>query len=226
MNDSFLNKTELKERGWTDGAIADFLGKPDKVLSRYGGGKIHCYDRVRVIAAESREQFKAWEGRRKGRRVQQPQVVDLLAAIFTVNRAAKRCRDAAQSLYQKSARGPRRWRSSPNLHGLAQARREQKETLYELKDCGIAVAFNGTATGQVVDEFLKVESKPKGRGEMRLKDAMHTLQKLPVPSPEHFKRMDAPRYSRASSTLEWDAKWPADNDVNGADDNGAEDLEG
>lgn len=54
--------------------------------------------------------------------------IDLLAAIFTVTRAAKRYRDAASGCYEVG------------LHAFARCNRERKEKLYALKDCGIAAA--------------------------------------------------------------------------------------
>jgi len=56
----------------------------------------------------------------------EPQKIDVLAATFTVNRAAKRMRNASQAHYV----GRR--------HGLAGHNRRRKEELYELKDRGIA----------------------------------------------------------------------------------------
>jgi hypothetical protein len=50
-----------------------------------------------------------------------PQLVDVLAAVWTVNRAAKRRRDAAQACYQGRA------------HGFANSHKETKEQYYRLK---------------------------------------------------------------------------------------------
>lgn len=54
--------------------------------------------------------------------------IALLAAIFAVNRSAKRYRDSAASCY------------SSGSHGLAKAAKERKHRLYDLKDRGIAKA--------------------------------------------------------------------------------------
>jgi hypothetical protein len=131
--------------------------------------------------------------------------IDLLAAIFTVTRSAKRYRDSAQTCYQH------------RKHGFARMARKQKEYLYELKDDGIVAAFRqgrvqavgthgclavyrgegycyhsllhpkGTVlpelktrgTTDTGNEPLTVEAKPRGTKEPRLKDACHTLEELP-----------------------------------------------
>jgi hypothetical protein len=124
----------------------------------------------------------------------------LLAAIFRVNRSAKRYRDAASSCYSKRA------------YGLATHNRLEKEGLYGLKDRGIVEAyrrgllqaegFHGTlciyrgngycfhSTLRPVgvslpriredDEPLFIEAKPRGSGEMKLKDAVTILRELPA----------------------------------------------
>ena len=58
-----------------------------------------------------------------------PKEIDLLAAIFTVTRAAKRYRDAASASYQS------------RTYAFATAHKERKEECYRLKDRGIVAAY-------------------------------------------------------------------------------------
>ena len=145
-----------------------------------------------------------------------PTEVDILLAVFTVNRAAKRYRDAAQTHY----RGRR--------HGLAQHAKRVKGTLYELKEDGIRFAY-GEGRLQFVgphanlavyrgegycfhsclvpedvpmpkgeelqEDALFVESAPRGTGEARLKDATSTLKGIYLDQMV-FKRLPRPEFSR------------------------------
>lgn len=75
------------------------------------------------------------------------QEVDLLAAIFAVNRSAKRYRDAAQSLYSHGKAGQSGWgRYRHSRHAgsftLSSVAKRKKESLYRLKDRGIRAAFH------------------------------------------------------------------------------------
>ncbi len=139
------------------------------------------------------------------------QAVDLLAAIFAVNRAAKRWRDAAQSHYQGSR------------HGLARDARYKKDKLYALKDRGIAYAvargrlqaikvhgglclyrgegycfhsslvLNGVELPQSDNDTpIEVDAKPQGANEPRQIDAIACLSELPVLGDE-FVRLQVPR---------------------------------
>lgn len=146
---------------------------------------------------------------------------NILAAIFTVNRSAKRFRDAASSLYAKARGGDR------SLHGFVRQNKEKKNKLYRLKDRGIIYAFgqgwircegvHGSLTlyrgcgycfhsllrpkkldiEETGDVALFIESKPKDKGELRLKDAEATLKQLDVDE-KGFQRMNLPRFSRPS----------------------------
>ena len=142
-----------------------------------------------------------------------PKEIDLLPAIFTVNKAAKRFRDQAESYYKKEQ------------HGFAGDRKSKKSKLYHLKDRGIACAcrsgkltfdgFHGglaTYSGEgysfhsaLVPEGLLpvkndntksdkvfIEAVPKGTNEARLKDAVFTLEKLPDNN-DGFNRVEVPR---------------------------------
>jgi hypothetical protein len=210
-----LIKAELKERGWTDGLIEKLLPEPE-IRHRYGGGHYYLWFLRDVANAERTSAFKATREARARRDAKKAahRDVDLLAAIFTVNRAAKRQRDAAQAYYQN------------RMHGFAGASKRRKIQFYALKDRGIAAAhqagrltclyrhgglflwqgesysFHSTLKpiGLEVPElplregedFLFVEAKPKGAKEPRLSDAQHTLLRLApdlggyehAPSPE------------------------------------------
>tara|TARA_R110002096_G_scaffold368087_1_gene561362 strand:+ start:1286 stop:2023 length:738 start_codon:yes stop_codon:yes gene_type:complete len=126
-----------------------------------------------------------------------PRLIDLLQAVFTVNKSTKRYRQTAQLHY----RGRR--------YGLAQHARRTKIELYDLKDKGIAAAIResrlhycGTQGGFALYRGegycfhsrlipsstpqstinttapVFVASSAKGNGEARLKDAIYTLEQL------------------------------------------------
>lgn len=123
--------------------------------------------------------------------------IDLLSAIYTVNKSTKRYRDAARNAYHN------------HLWGFASYHKEKKEYLYLLKDKGIAEAYRidrlslshrhglmavYTGDGYCFHSWIMpkgiscepgepgqvfIESSPKSRSEARLKDAIYTLEKLP-----------------------------------------------
>jgi hypothetical protein len=124
---------------------------------------------------------------------------NILSALFTVNRYAKRCRDAASSYYER------------RMFGFATTNRERKEMAYLLKDKTLCYALqqgwlvpagkhgeftvyrgSGYCFHSLIrpdaempdklssaNEDFMVESKPREATEMRLKDALATLQALP-----------------------------------------------
>ena len=70
MSDSpFYNKTELKQRGWTDTAITKFLGNPDRKGKNRKGrrGKVSLYFKDNVHRVEATPQFKEWKLQSKAR---------------------------------------------------------------------------------------------------------------------------------------------------------------
>ena len=196
--------------------IRRWLGEPDSVRRRYGGGEFFLYEEARVDRAEAdpawQEARQKWD-RRKNMPVS-TKTVDLLAAIYAVNRSAKRYREQARTCYSK------------RKHGFASQAKEQKELLYRLKDNGIATAylegrihsvgllaegmveyrgegycFHSTLLPQAVDlakqegsEPLRVEAKPCETKEPSLKDAIYTLQQLPQ-VPHKFVRLE-PEWQR------------------------------
>ena len=142
--------------------------------------------------------------------------VDLLAALFAVNKSAKRYRDAAQKLYQCDS------------HTWAGDAREKKEELYDLKDRGIVAAakqgrlqfagmhgrlavwrgegycFHSTLVPQDTgaspqltddDEHTFQDAAPREAKEARLKDAMFTLESLPAAADSDFTRLPPPSMS-------------------------------
>jgi hypothetical protein len=156
----------------------------------------------RIFLHFAGEFSRAWEDhplRRKEIKREQPHTVDLLAALFCVNRSTKRYRDAASASYAARA------------YGFATTHKRTKEFLYALKDCGIAAAFSlgrihltgqrgsfaeyrgegycfhslllpvGAQPAQLSTEELLVESKPKTAKEVRLCDAIFTLKQATNP---------------------------------------------
>ncbi|MCP1674516.1 hypothetical protein J2T57_001618 [Natronocella acetinitrilica] len=64
QQDAWLTKSQLRERGWTDGAIRRFLGEADRQKPnpyRSTGPKMQLFARGRVVAAESTSGFIAWQ---------------------------------------------------------------------------------------------------------------------------------------------------------------------
>jgi hypothetical protein len=78
----------------------------------YSGVVIQQADHVQLLEAIAEKEDK--KRRLVGR-------LSILAAIFTLNRRAKRCRDLAQTYYQNS------------MHGFAGKLRKEKEQIYDLK---------------------------------------------------------------------------------------------
>ncbi len=150
--------------------------------------------------------------------VNPPQHVDLLAAIFAVNRAAKRYRNTAQLHYRDGR------------HGLAGHSSKSKRELYQLKDFGIAAAyqlgriqcdgihgtlaiyrgegycFHSTLVPESLDAAseddspITIEAKPRELREARLCDAVFTLEQVSEESYCHqcgLTRLELPEFSAA-----------------------------
>lgn len=131
------------------------------------------------------------------KRQQQVDGLAVLAALFTLNRRAKRCRDLAQRYYQK------------RMFGFATKLKEEKETIYGLKgqvlhhmvEAGVLVGgkyhrFTGGNWAEVlhgggytfhrpcppqagdtaVDEIESIEAKPKGAKEPSLEVAFEAVE--------------------------------------------------
>ena len=133
-----------------------------------------------------------------------PVLIDVLAALWTINRRAKRCRDLASTYYRS------------RMHGFAATVKEKKLELYELKGQALhylllerrleivghhcfpggnwAEVLRGEdycfhrpcdeQTGQTVTEIDDIEAKPRGPKEPRLKDALHTVKEYLGGRPE------------------------------------------
>ena len=132
-----------------------------------------------------------------------PQAIDVLAAVWVVNRAAKRYRDAAQACYQGRA------------HGFASVNKQKKEDYYRLKSQALhhlvasgrlqVVGYHAFAGGNWAEvlqgegytfhrpcppqqaeavQLDGIEAKPRDRTEPRLKDALHTLEEYLADKPE------------------------------------------
>jgi hypothetical protein len=143
------------------------------------------------------------------------QGVDLLQAVFAVNRSAKRYRDAATKHYSRRP------------HGFAQHCKQVKLDLYELKDHGIVAAckegrlrYDGQNGGYALyrgegycfhsllvpeeaevptgnaDELITIEAKPRKSGDARLRDAEHTLESLSV-GLDGFRYLQHPQHERS-----------------------------
>ena len=159
---------------------------------------------------------------------------NVLAALFAVNRSAKRYRDAAQTCYQSDA------------HGFAKAHKKRKEKLYDLKEQGlvhayragfvVAVGLHGSLTvyrgagycfhspvrpenvmlEAVSQEAIFVEAKPRQESEMRLRDAVATLEQLANDLSGFFRhsvpRLVTRRYSEREEDSEddWDDQYDED----------------
>lgn len=105
--------------------IKRWLKQPDSINSRYGGGEYQCFTAKRVHAAEAQKEWQAESEKWRARaiRCKEPSAiaVDILAAVFAVNRAAKRYRDLGRRHY------------SGRRHGFAGNCKTKKNDLYSLK---------------------------------------------------------------------------------------------
>jgi hypothetical protein len=122
-------------------------------------------------------------------------LIDILAAVWVINRRAKRCRDLASNYHKRRA------------HGFAGTVKEEKTELYRLKGQAIhylladgqlevvghhrfpggnwAEILQGSGYtfhrpcpphgGAIVSDLDEIEAKPRGTKEPRLKDALHTV---------------------------------------------------
>lgn len=139
--------------------------------------------------------------------------IDLLSAIFVVNKTAKRYRDSGTAYYHQ------------RMHGFAAVSKDKKLHLYGLKDRGLKKAyiegllefcgfnhgmalyrgggycfhsftypteFSNKLSEMDLNETIKIPSSEKGVKESRLKDAVLTLEKICLSNNElkRFNRID------------------------------------
>jgi hypothetical protein len=65
-NDNHITKSALKQRGWTEGAIEQFLGEPDIVKPKSRGKGWFClFNLDRIKAAEETPEFIAWREKKE-----------------------------------------------------------------------------------------------------------------------------------------------------------------
>jgi hypothetical protein len=163
-------------------------------------------------------------------------LIDILAAVWVINRRAKRCRDLASSHYQSGT------------HGFAGTVKNEKLELYRLKgqalhylldegqleivgyhcfpsgNCaevlkGGGYAFHRPCPDQVNEtakQIEEIEAKPRGSKEPRLKDALHTVKVYLCGKPEGDV-FEWPQKDRAPSTRSG-RHWGEDNDLEDFDD--------
>jgi len=187
-----------------------------RALVEWGGTYRHpkpVYNGV-VVSAASADKLMAAIQAREEKRKPAP-TPELLPAIHAVNRAAKRWRDAAQRYYDSG------------MFGLASNARRKKESLYALKDRGIAAAFHSGRIAPIeihaglclyqgdgysfhspltpkcveVPEGdaspITVEAKPQAAKEPRQRDAMALLAALPGLDRSAWNTLDVPRRKRS-----------------------------
>jgi len=76
MKDEYLTVSKLKERGWTDAKIRDWLGEPDKLKINpmyRTAPQMKLYLEKRVIKKEKSNEFIEWKEKSKLRREKQSQ---------------------------------------------------------------------------------------------------------------------------------------------------------
>jgi hypothetical protein len=213
-----LSKSEWKERGFVPKN-----GEQPRAYKNRGYGCMHLFDEDQVRPLKKAGVPKpayTWE---------EYTAVDVARAAFAVNRSAKRHRDAAQSTYRSQ------------LHGFAGQHRARKETAYQLKDRAIAwlavsgylspVALHGglvlyrgqgfcfhstlklrewTPETEDTVPFLK-EACPRESGEMRIRDAVALLEKIPDLT-SLFTRLAAPRM-QAERYNDTEYTWDDDGEI-------------
>ena len=180
-----VSRTAASERGL---AIRKGEQPATYMSARIAGACRVEYDVYRISQCRPKRKYE----KRK------PEKLDILKALFIVNRSAKRYRDAASQHYRM------------DQHGLARHCSWEKQRLYAMKDKGISFAFSQgllkftkmhggfgvfegggytfhstriprnvpTESSPVPVAFTR-ESQPKEKGEGRLVDATETLSSIP-----------------------------------------------
>lgn len=212
MTEDIRNKADWHAAGFVPKA-----GEKPHEFREYGRGRYATLYRA--------DQVRPLQKRTKKPPVELPTTGEnVLAACWTVNRTAKRYRDAASSCYGAGA------------YQFATANRRKKEAMYALKDRALAwlianeivspIGLHGILTvwqgsgytfhslmgptnAQPIpdtEESLFVEAKPKTTRELRLRDACHLIDGLDaVELADDIVRRSFPTRERA-----WREEWEHD----------------
>lgn len=147
-------KSDLRERGWTDGMIRRWLGEPDSTHPRYGGGEYYLFEAERVLVAEAKTNWVVerdkWEERKlkwhstteKNRKIRRAKLAEERARQLAVEQAEERAMlakigilPALHTLNQsaKQLRDAARNAYASGDRALASRLAENKRHLYYLK---------------------------------------------------------------------------------------------
>ena len=131
-NSPFYNKTELKQRGWTDTAITKFLGTPDKKGKNRKGrcGKVSLYYKDNVYKIESTARFKEWKLQSRARSRASLQAAEKKRQE-TLNKVSARLDSIdLNSEYKNLSRQDLRQRASKSFLEIEQRRQQRSNGKY------------------------------------------------------------------------------------------------
>jgi hypothetical protein len=218
-----LSQTEWSKRGYRVRNDA----KPHSQRSFYSTERGHLtYDVYREDQVEPKRRVTPMP----------PKGIDILAAVWVINRRAKRCRELASSHYKS------------HTHDFAATAKEEKLELYRLKGqalhylfaegrlaivgyhrfrgdnwaevlAGGGYDFHRPCPAQVANTSKaidQIEAKPRGSKEPRLKDARYTVEEYLRDKPQ-VDVYEWPAPIRTRSTRAWE-DWEEDDDFDGPDD--------
>ncbi len=188
-------------------------------------GKRHCYPVFSGIVIRSENHARLLEAldEKSKKRERKIDKLSVLTALFTLNRRAKRCRDMAQTSYQK------------RMHGLAGKMKREKNQIYEIKGQvlehlvragqltggefhrfgdgnwaeileGDGFRFHRPAPPQVktpnVVQLESIEAKPKSSKEPTLDVAYEVIKRF-LADKEKVKVYEWSNYSRPKRRYRW-----------------------
>lgn len=138
----YYTHSELLAQGWTSYQIRKHLPRADHIT--WIGG-YPATDSIRYFLRTRVEEINLIR-LQTSRKSQPATEVDLLAAIFAVNRSAKRYRDSAQANYQQAKSHTthgyrRRYSTKQGCFAFSTLAKDKKTTLYSFKDRGIVAAY-------------------------------------------------------------------------------------
>jgi hypothetical protein len=133
-----------------------------------------------------------------------PKAIDLLAALWAINRRAKRCRDGASRHFKshthafaaalKREKGKLYWLKGQALHYLLAEGQLEIVGHHRFPDGNWAEVLRGSGytfhrpcadqAASTAEEINEIEAKPRGSKEPRLKDALHTVEEFLREKPE------------------------------------------